>query len=603
MAYTPTVWQDDVTLVNASRLNNVEQGIEDLNNNKSNTTHNHDDRYAPLSHTHPEYALKNDTYTKSDLDPKFRLLEDDVNTLKQSSEQYNESITTLIKDQTILKGLVNTNTRNISNQDIEIGELNQLNTTDKSSLVAAINEVNISGGGGSGTKNYNELFNRPSINGVVLEDDKTSADLKLDFISKEKGNTSEIIFDDGESLQDKYVDGGIAGPQGPQGPKGDTGEQGPKGDPGEPGKQGLPGPQGPQGERGPMGPMGPQGMKGDRGEPGPQGPIGDTGEQGPKGDKGDIGPTGPQGLQGDPGPKGDPGVEGPRGPEGPRGQDFNIAGTVDRPTDLPDPTTVTNDNYAYLVSNDNDGNPYEVDHLFLVYTGGSSWNDLGPFVGVPGPEGPTGPQGPQGPMGPQGPQGPIGPVGLGFPTGGETGTVLAKHSNTDYDTYWKTLIGIPDGGLSGQVLTKISNDNYSANWASVFDMIYPIGSIYISTSSANPSSLFGGTWEPFAQGRTLIGVDTTDTDFDTAENIGGEKQHTLTYAEMPTHNHNMYSLNNAGDGTITSGGGITQDSGAPYKTYYAKFAMENSGGGQAHNNLQPYITVYMWRRVEPELSI
>ena len=575
MAYTPTVWQDDVTLVNASRLNNVEQGIEDLNNNKSDTTHNHDDRYAPLSHTHQEYALKNDTYTKSDLDPKFRLIEEDVNTLKQSSEQYNESITTLIKDQTILKGLVNTNTRNISNQDIEIGELNQLNTTDKSSLVAAINEVNISGGGGSGTKNYNELFNRPSVNGVLLEGNITTEELGFDFVPEGDGNANNIIFEDGESLQDKYKDGGIGGPKGDTGPQGAVGPQGPEGPMGPQGPQGIKGDKGDPGEQGPMGLMGPQGMKGDRGEPGPQGPIGDTGEQGPRGDKGDIGPAGPQGLQGDPGPKGDPGVEGPRGPEGPRGQDFNIAGTVDRPTDLPDPTTVTNDNYAYLVSNDNDGNPYEVDHLFLVYTGGSSWNDLGPFVGVPGPEGPTGPQGPQGPMGPQGPQGPIGPVGLCFPTGGNIRDVLMKFSDIDYDT----------------------------TWTSVFDMIYPIGSIYISTSSTNPSSLFGGTWEPFAQGRTLIGVDTTDTDFDTVENIGGEKQHTLTYAEMPTHNHNMYSLNNAGDGTITSGGGITQDSGAPYKTYYAKFAMENSGGGQAHNNLQPYITVYMWRRIEPELSI
>ena len=467
MAYTPTVWQDDVTLVNASRLNNVEQGIEDLNNNKSDTTHNHDDRYAPLSHTHQEYALKNDTYTKSDLDPKFRLIEEDVDVLKETDEQYSDSIDALIKEQTSLRGLVNTNTRSISNQDIEIGELAQLNTTDKSSLVAAINEVNISGGGGSGTKNYNELFNRPSVNGVLLEGNITTEELGFDFVPEGDGNANNIIFEDGESLQDKYKDGGIGGPKGDTGPQGAIGPQGPEGPRGPQGPQGIKGDKGDPGEQGPMGPMGPQGMKGDRGEPGPQGPIGDTGEQGPKGDKGDIGPAGPQGLQGDPGPKGDPGVEGPQGPEGPRGQDFNIAGTVDRPTDLPDPTTVTNDNYAYLVSNDNDGNPYEVDHLFLVYTGGSSWNDLGPFIGVPGPEGPRGPQGPQGPMGPQGPQGPIGPVGLGFPTGGETGTVLAKRSNTDYDTYWKTLIGIPDGGLSGQVLTKISNDNYSANWTTL----------------------------------------------------------------------------------------------------------------------------------------
>ena len=436
MAYTPTVWQDDVTLVNAARLNNVEQGIEDLNKNKSDINHNHDDRYAKIDHTHPEYALKKDTYTKSDLDPKFRLLEDDVNTLKQSSEQYGESITTLIKDQTILKGLVNTNTRNISNQDIEIGELNQLNTTDKSSLVAAINEVNISGGGGSGTKNYNELFNRPSINGVVLEDDKTSADLKLDFISKEKGNTSEIIFDDGESLQDKYVDGGIAGPKGPQGPKGDPGEQGPKGDPGEPGKQGLPGPQGPQGEQGPMGPQGPQGMKGDKGSQGEPGPQGIQGIQGPTGPQGEQGPQGLQGPQGEPGPKGD---IGPEGPKGDRGEAFRIYNILDYESELPDPSTVT-DNYAYFVNAKSETEPYEDGmHQWILMQATNEWYDNGVWNGPVGPMGPVGPQGPIGETGPQGPQGPKGDTGEGIPNGGTFGQVLMKNSNTDYDVSWSSL--------------------------------------------------------------------------------------------------------------------------------------------------------------------
>ena len=436
MAYAPTIWQDDVTLVNAARLNNVEQGIEDLNGNKSDINHNHDDRYAKIDHTHPEYALKKDTYTKSDLDPKFRLLEDDVNTLKQSSEQYGESITTLIKDQTILKGLVNTNTRNISNQDIEIGELNQLNTTDKSSLVAAINEVNISGGGGSGTKNYNELFNRPSINGVVLEDDKTSADLKLDFISKEKGNTSEIIFDDGESLQDKYVDGGIAGPQGPQGPKGDPGEQGPKGDPGEPGKQGLPGPQGPQGEQGPMGPQGPQGMKGDRGSQGEPGPQGIQGIQGPTGPQGEQGPQGLQGPQGEPGPKGD---IGPEGPKGDRGEAFRIYNILDYESELPDPSTVT-DNYAYFVNAKSETEPYEDGmHQWILMQATNEWYDNGVWNGPVGPIGPVGPQGPIGETGPQGPQGPKGDTGEGIPNGGTYGQVLVKNSDTDYDVSWSSL--------------------------------------------------------------------------------------------------------------------------------------------------------------------
>ena len=584
MAYTPTVWQDDVTLVNASRLNNVEQGIEDLNNNKSDTTHNHDDRYAPLSHTHQEYALKNDTYTKSDLDPKFRLIEEDIDVLKESDEQYGDSIDALIKEQTSLKGLVNTNTRSISNQDIEIGELTQLNTTDKSSLVAAINEVNISGGGGSGTKNYNELFNRPSINGIILENNKTSTDLLLDFVSKGQGNTSEIIFEDGESLQDKYVDGGIAGPQGPQGPKGDTGEQGPKGDQGEPGKQGLPGPQGPQGERGPMGPQGPRGLTGDKGvqgEPGPQGPQGMQGPAGPQGETGPKGEIGPQGEQGEIGPQGPAGPKGDRGNDGPpgeNGQDFRIYGIIDTPSELPDATEVK-DNYAYLINKDNDSIEYtDGQHLFIVPLNSAEWVDLGPFRGEPGPQGP---QGEQGPEGQEGPQGPRGEQGIQGPVGE----------------------GIPSGGLANEVLVKYNDEDYSATWKSVFDMIYPIGSIYISTNSTNPSLLFGGVWESFGAGRTLVGVDTSQAEFNTVQKTGGEKTYRLTYAEMPTHNHNMYSLNNSGDGTITGGGGITQDSGAPYKTYYAKFAMENSGGNQAHNNLQPYITVYMWRRIEPELSI
>ena len=480
MAYTPTVWQDDVTLVNASRLNNVEQGIEDLNNNKSDTTHNHDDRYAPLSHTHPEYALKNDTYTKSDLDPKFRLLEDDVNTLKQSSEQYNESITTLIKDQTILKGLVNTNTRNISNQDIEIGELNQLNTTDKSSLVAAINEVNISGGGGSGTKNYNELFNRPSINGVVLEDDKTSADLKLDFISKEKGNTSEIIFDDGESLQDKYVDGGIAGPQGPQGPKGDPGEQGPKGDPGEPGKQGLPGPQGPQGEQGPMGPQGPQGMRGDKGAQGDPGPQGIQGIQGPKGD---IGETGPQGEQGPIGPTGPAGPQGAEGPKGDRGEPFRIYDILDYESDLPDPSTVT-DNYAYFVNAKSETEPYEDGmHQWILLQAINDWYDNGVWNGPVGPMGPVGPQGPIGLQGPQGPQGIQGEPGLGFPSGGTIGQILTKNSSEDYDTIWAN----PDDPC---VWTNIFKARLSTTIATGHNRIIPFdtitnNSVYISVNSDN----------------------------------------------------------------------------------------------------------------------
>ena len=66
---------------------------------------------------------------------------------------------------------------------------------------------------------------------------------------------------------------------------------------------------------------------------------------------------------------------------------------------------------------------------------------------------------------------------------------------------------------------------------------YPIGAIYLSIDSTNPTKLFGGTWQQIAQGRTLVGVDTSDIDFNIVEKTGGEKTHTLTVAEMPSHTH------------------------------------------------------------------
>lgn len=66
---------------------------------------------------------------------------------------------------------------------------------------------------------------------------------------------------------------------------------------------------------------------------------------------------------------------------------------------------------------------------------------------------------------------------------------------------------------------------------------YPIGAIYLSVSDTNPSQWFGGTWELIAQGRTLVGVDTTQTEFNTVKKTGGEKTHVLTVAELASHTH------------------------------------------------------------------
>jgi hypothetical protein len=118
--------------------------------------------------------------------------------------------------------------------------------------------------------------------------------------------------------------------------------------------------------------------------------------------------------------------------------------------------------------------------------------------------------------------------------------------------------------------------------------VYPVGSVYINASVAtNPATLLGfGTWTAFAAGRVLVGLNSGDTDFDTAEETGGAKTHTLTVDEMPAHTHsvpNSGSQNNSFDSGTTVGNDVTGTSGS-------------TGGGQAHNNLQPYIVVYMWKR-------
>lgn len=166
-------------------------------------------------------------------------------------------------------------------------------------------------------------------------------------------------------------------------------------------------------------------------------------------------------------------------------------------------------------------------------------------------------------------------------------------------------------------------------------VMYPVGSIYTSIINTNPSTYFGGTWTAFASGRTLVGVDTEQTEFDNVEETGGAKTHTLTTSEMPSHTHTQDSHNHTqnshnhtqdqhshgvpvdynnpniansiagevsqGPATALTGYVQTQFTTATNQaataTNQATTATnQNTGGGEAHNNLQPYITVYFWKR-------
>lgn len=115
---------------------------------------------------------------------------------------------------------------------------------------------------------------------------------------------------------------------------------------------------------------------------------------------------------------------------------------------------------------------------------------------------------------------------------------------------------------------------------------YPVGAIYLSVTEVDPSTLFGGTWERIG-GRFLLGADSSYS----AGSTGGEAAHTLTVDEMPKHNHEIDNLNAAGNATpyMTVQAQDKKGYGGNVQTMFA-------GGGKAHNNLPPYLAVYMWKR-------
>lgn len=124
----------------------------------------------------------------------------------------------------------------------------------------------------------------------------------------------------------------------------------------------------------------------------------------------------------------------------------------------------------------------------------------------------------------------------------------------------------------------------------LLNLIYPVGSIYMSATNTNPGSTLGGTWVAWGSGKVPVGIDSTDADFDTAEKTGGAKEVTLTEAQMPSHNHNIRA-GEEGTEVHNEYGPISTSN----KNKYQILSLY-SGGNQPHNNLQPYITCYMFKR-------
>ena len=173
---------------------------------------------------------------------------------------------------------------------------------------------------------------------------------------------------------------------------------------------------------------------------------------------------------------------------------------------------------------------------------------------------------------------------------------------------------------TGWKFGKVGTDNLDKT--SILNLVYPVGSIYMSANNVSPQTFLGGTWVEWGAGRVPVGVSSSDTDFNAAGKMGGEKTHYLSVSEMPSHSH---------EGTYTDPKSETtgkpDDNGEYSETKYSvhydvtqggmRYVETSSGmvvpiplnnviesihgvypngGSQAHNNLQPYITCYMWKR-------
>lgn len=185
---------------------------------------------------------------------------------------------------------------------------------------------------------------------------------------------------------------------------------------------------------------------------------------------------------------------------------------------------------------------------------------------------------------------------------------LKKTGETESDSQ----TGISEEALNSKI-SKTEKD-FAKQMKEYWDKLHPVGSIYLSVSDTNPETLFGGKWEQI-QDRFLLAAGSTYS----AGATGGEATHALTVNEMPSHRHAPSTRDSAGSEsgykrffttnlatgsesvartTTGSGSGkyamtattISDINEAEYTTY--------AGGGAAHNNMPPYLAVYVWKRIE-----
>lgn len=190
---------------------------------------------------------------------------------------------------------------------------------------------------------------------------------------------------------------------------------------------------------------------------------------------------------------------------------------------------------------------------------------------------------------------------------GDTFTITrAQKGTTAMEFSYGDLVA---NGIYVEDLTETKDEAVSQ----ALQAMMPVGFVVTLGVSTNPATLYGfGTWAAIA-GRVVVGIDSGQTEFDTLNETGGAKTHTLTVAQMPAHKHAIRRDNTSGDaGYLPAGaapnsvmsnvgghnanmrGTFNDRAGTDYSN--GGELMQNTGGGGAHNNLQPYIVKYVWER-------
>lgn len=186
----------------------------------------------------------------------------------------------------------------------------------------------------------------------------------------------------------------------------------------------------------------------------------------------------------------------------------------------------------------------------------------------------------------------------GQPVHFEKNTVDVPESGKDANTIYFLInsmesegVGwLDDGIYLGDTQAAVGPFNFNLKINNLINMMYPIGKVEIFYDNEDHSSYMGFHWQRCLVGRVPVGIDSSDTDFDTIGKFTGEKTHTLTVEEMPSHTHEVEN-----GGSLVGGSHYPATSAGRSDDTHSTLP---TGGGQPHNNIQPSEVVAFWKRIE-----